>query len=1210
MKTLKKKAFLLMLCTTLFFNFNNFLQAQCNSVEVAQLPVWQNCFVSLPDTELSNDDCSSANMNSTNNGVLSTKGFSNSNSLPTELIRGANYSICGTFPGDFNSSHGRIEIYHRVVTGQIVILGQTITQYAHIPIDKYANTRNTDYRFSRPYTAPSPCDLLSKNIDALVIVYFKYQNGQARARSKRVIPIEEMEIYEYPFPTPKAEALCKKGVQTITIENPNNAPKLYLVPASVNLTFDPTNPTSIDTNFLNQNNVITINKNPTDNKFYFTKDFQTSETYLMGYGSLFPNCPLYQRLSPMSPLVLLMLELDVDLHTIGLSDTTYLQDCSGVGYCNLPGVNYELLSMSSPIIDSLKQIVLDNLNSIPYLSNSQLDINLFWEDSTKTTFASTDTLTIEQRVCFDDLNKGPDDPADYDFCRTYTLQMNAEVSATFDHPDLLPFSFADIDCNQSFLDRTVCQEMLAPMPKIAILCGDNDKACMPCETNMRGIEFWTSAQGGTLIQGPPPSPDGTTGAPGYYNYWKCGYTELDRNGNPRYYNPVDYTERFCYNQPVSSAAGVQNVVWMNYISREGKRSKRVPLALIKVDVLQNPLHANFELFKSTDPSNPCMPGSSVPLDTVSSAFTDNILDQIDDMNLLISEYGQIDMSYALSWKPKEHTTYEPTLNLNMVCYDDLPDGAGTCRDYENKAEFYFSYSIKNPCDSSISYTEWDTCHQVIREYTICKKMYPPLPAVFYICNNSPTEICLQTINDTTEISDSYVWDYYISPTNTANDPNSQLDSLCETRNWYQWKNDFITSQGYDYLPNVIRFSVRSKVDNNGNIRTSDPVPVILVLSPFDGSIQTLTTGLFEPTNANEDDFGNYCTSTNPEFGTYHNLDYDTQSFIDTLQGIIDLLEINVPGMEITPSVGVSWEDDDYYEPVNRVCYGNLRPGYPTNDDRGRFYYGNLNTNLHMCLDLGEYSEAGQNLDEAVLNQPQLFGLLPDSTVCFDQICSDRVSEQYVYKFQGVNVPDVCTIANPTLPTNIQGCNSIEYNQVCIGDSVLIGNGNPAGITQYNNYSFDWYDNSIYTNVLSDTTIRTPMWQYNPGMTQNQMFWYYCDATEQLTNTTTRHCVSIAICQNCPNQISIQNTVIDQTTYNIEVIPNSVDNRLRFIVTPEIAENQKNDEFHYKVFDNTGRIQFEGQGKLNEFVNYEPLLLSPGTYHLVIDGIGHELFKKE
>ncbi|MCT4559768.1 MAG: T9SS type A sorting domain-containing protein [Crocinitomicaceae bacterium] len=975
--------------------------------------------------------------------------------------------------------------------------------------------------------------------------------------------------------------------QPYSIVNPDDANFLILFSSTLTLPFNPKVPSSVSGNYVTQNAMV-IQKDSGTGQFELSYYPSAHEYYHIAFAEQTPNGDFY--LSRCGAIGIIKTDFDASLLPAHLDSLT-MRECKYQPDCGMDGYNrYEFYYYNS-VIDSIKQTLQQELNNSNFLTVPSVKMTYLWENEDFTYWAQNpNTSYLYQVVCERLLDRAPNDPVNYNGCRTYQLKVDLTVKGNLTLPEN-DTKYGQGTISEHFSKKVLCKDISEPVMQIHQYLDSVSVIQVPCENDLVGAEYWLSEYGNDLIQGPPPIPPGVTGLP-HSNYWKCSYTVMDPNAGVLQYEGINKKERFTLSSAAWQAANRPHLVWVNYLDRFGKRSARVPIVLI------NMKHEDYSIgYKRLSKDA----NSGHHFDYTNDSLALLQLNQfIDSINPLISQYGHISYNtWQHQWRSKEmNLGFFPYINTPLT-YDMLPDSAASKDTYTEEIRLFFHLEIFGQCGGNDNLTSSPTFGYRLREIEFEKAIYPPKPEVLFLRDESDsTNVCLTEL----ENNESYIWEYYTSSNTKVVD--NEITGACFERNW----KDFYSTNANQYLDNAIRYDIRARAIWRGDTIYSEPIPILLAFDVNMDSIETINEPIYRPQTADEDELNDYCINSNPEPGTYRDLTYDESNYQADMNANISQIEMQIPSLNLESQPTKSWNNSDNYGyasyPTPRVCYGNLQPGDPVSDDRGRSYTGFINKRLQFDWNLNVYALT-EDVDTIVFHDMVTYSSANGHRIGISTNIMDTTQVIYLYKDTTAGIPNpnsnLCLNTNPSPPTNIQGCQSFENNQVCVGDTVAIGTQNPVGALNPQSYTYDWYDNSLFTDVISDTTLREPNWQYHPGMSANSQFWYYLDTYDPVTMLTYRHCASVTICPNCSSQVVTNNQLMK---ISLELFPNPASNELSFVLKTDSDETLP---FEYQILDVMGRVMLTGVGQMDQTQTEVIMNLENGNYYLVIREFGTKKF---
>lgn len=990
------------------------------------------------------------------------------------------------------------------------------------------------------------------------------------------------------YAAPESRLIIVNGFnqQITTINNPDDATYLLLFPATVSLNFNPKMPSTVSSGYVAQNGLV-ISKDPNTSRFELSLFPQDHEYYYMAYAEQNTNGDYL--LTKCSNLGFIYTEFDSSLLPTTL-DSVFLRECPYQPDCGISGVNRYDLAYYNAVLDSVKIALTQDLSSSTFFDVSTVKLFYVWENEALTYLQVIPTTGYQQQyICATLLNKQTGDSVNYNGCRTYQLRVDLTVRGEFTLPNMFE-TFAEDVYPQTFSKQVFCKEIIEPLAQVHHYSDVVPVIEVPCADELVGAEFWLSESGTDLIQGPPSIPPGVSGLP-QSNYWKCSYTIMDPNAGPITYEGANKLERYTLSDSAWLAWGKPHLLWVNYLDRFGIRSKRVPIVLIKM------IHDGYTVSSKKLHKGPNGSHSFQYADQ--SVVLAPINQFLDSINPLISQFSEINyFVFSHYWVSSEtNLGFSPFGNTNLN-YDHLPDSAVSRDSYSEEIRLTFNVKLYSQCTGQNIFGTTPIRSLLLQKINFEKAIYPPKPAIVFLRDNpDSSNVCLEEIISNHE----YLWEYYTS--SGVKQLDSNIHGACYSRDW----KNFYATNASQYLPNALRYDVRAMSIWRGDTVYSEPVPILIVFDQVQSAVEYTNTGLYKPQTANEDEYSDYCFNANPEPETYEDLIYDESGYVDSMELRLSQIELMLPSLDMSSLANKMWDNSSNYSYVNpgvpRVCYGYLQPGDPINDDRGRTYMGTLNKRIGFDWNIGLYAQS-EPLDTIVLIDGISYQVANGHRTGSTLNHNDTVKNIYLYKDTLINPnsPNLCLLTNPSPPTNAQACQSFEHVQVCLGDTVQIGTQNPVGTINPQGYLYDWYDNSLFTNVLSDTAVRLPLWQYHPGMNSNSQFWYYLDTYDPVSQLSFRHCTSVTICPNCSNQLVANPSGISENT--LEVYPNPVKDDLHFVVrSPDEVELT----YDYQIVDFTGRVILEGQGKMDEIETRNLTHLENGSYYLQIEGIGINKF---
>lgn len=1088
----------------------------------------------------------------------------------TALPRGVNITFCGTYAGVSGARPGRVTLYDQA--------GNTVASHT--------SNAGGDYRWSFDHTISS-CDP-TQLLRTLVVEALRWgptlsPSGEIRFGWRFVVE----GVYYYSIennitivgpPAAQAEMICTPNLADATGDwheimipnDPSNPyPKLYLIEDSAaalniyNTILDNPN-VDWDTNYLDNiaSKVLVANNG---GNFYLRDIFDSPRMYFMAYGTT-NNCRLH--LSLLSPLAVIPMPSDIN----PIHENYVLSECGG---CDLAGVNYIPLQVyNDNLTNQILTDVTDAGNEYGLLNLSPNAVDISWHDEDFIDYETVGSVTI-MKACSERIPPGPNGKRDY------TMDLDISIRAELNHLNGGITLTEDLTCTvENARKVTISKSPEIPQSKIEFLCGNQTYFDFDCRDGMHGIEVWSHP---TSNQRSAYFVDGVTEST-YFNpnnncppipksddYFKCDPFSITKGDKDKVdvtaksvCDKPTYEERWRFNHNFDDQNNGSYTFYVNYVFADGSKSQRVPMVFFVVPHPDSLVSTTVELLKP-DPSDSCAFLSQHILD-------DGLMNQDLVLNTAVSNFNtvmqgqghQINMVKSVEWTPTEGLRDVDTLlGAKRVCYYDLPEEGGSCRTYTQVANLVFYYTLQLPCGDSI--IETFSCQMPIQRRTICKKMYPPMPKVELLCEDSMT-VCIDTISD-----------YYpefelrIVSDNPAHSDTIMIVPRCFSKPWRNFFHDYAGT-----MPNLLKMTVASISESE---RKSTAVPFFLILPPhFDTTGLNETRNVSRPVNEAPGNVGSYCRNGNQP-STYTDLDFDLNQYqadLDSVLGIIN--QVSLLNVSLSPQV--IWDDPQYIEyiagnpSINRVCYGNLRSGPPTQADlKGRDYFGRLYLKMTSEVDV-RVNVSGSAIPPEVYNGGH-YNISIDSTL------RDSVSCAIVTRVVTVNKiypepPSNCNVSandiNAVMGATTCDNGTQDVYLSCPHDSLVIGPQGQGFLLPTDSITgYTWIEDSGAPGTLSNLHIQNPTFIQLPhvGIGEILKFVLIVDYINLLGEPDQYYyCVFVYTCPGCQgSRPSLQGSTSNNVNYigigQVKLFPNPTSSKATIVSTSsEIKE--------ILIFDHLGR----------------------------------------
>lgn len=1164
--------------------------------------------------------------------------FSNPHSNES-VTKGETVTICGTVPSVLST--GKTIIVIEAIYGQPDVNGVTsipsrifgqfqptsVVSKTELYRKKVFNS--SDHVWKAHVTVPCDFDLIGIRLSYLKKGFLQRDlNKNYKCFSSHDwIAVPEIKVID--APTHQVVTTCESGLQEFIIENGANdfADTLFIIPP---------NPFFLNSNYNLGNpypnnafdGILKIPKDPSDGDFHFFHDLQTSEQFLISYGqnnfSELYSCDEGIRISKFALLTLLKVEIP-ELQIPDLIETPLL-DCSvtnDLACHHLLGVSMpelrEYVDLAIETLDTtiIKGIVFDE-------TEMDTDVEYSWHD--------TDGLANPGQVCYDDLEGGKNG------CKTYTNYVDILFFLRFTKNSLggphgvgfdpsQPNFNAKGKCSFPLREQTFCQMEMPPPARFELRCDANEPICFPCKPGWDGIRVFEAFLDTDPRQVPPRRSGLHVGDLGWY--YNCGVDVPDPNTHDdagMRQGRLNMEERFCVSDSLLNEIGADpRLLWVDYVRYNNNGNvvdssfQKSPLGVFTMPsgLQQTPM--TVELEKPINESDSCNIPFAIPI--LDSVFIDqdsieNLINgMVDDFNLSIDfDYGP-EPPFEVELEDFSFGLTGPTHNYQgnrTICYTNLPPEPGSCQEYNLSFTYKLRYTNPNVCHPGGGDTKVDSCRTELVTVDVCKRVYPPRPDVFIVCDRSDTlsnqGVCL---SEPIESYSRYKWELI------NGDPTLQriyytngncMDSLIF---------DAITNTSFQNgnQQKFLNFMVSSVAPNG---RESVPAPVSIIAFPLDPPLVNSQHGIQKPitVGANQyDSLDTYCSNPNPENGTYWDLSIDSSAANQSFEYTVDLLN-QTNFVQVSNISEVDWTPQLYelYQGAFRVCYGHLPDGDPENgDDKSVVYTGTYTPKASICFGTNVLGNLLSNNEMVYLN---LYGIDTITGEICDTIqgCPVDLMSQKVYKIQTISNPNICPtdpneIVNGFSGTNPNDCDEVHAFSACEVDTTTIGySGLIAGSIDSVRWVVPFAD---LTSSLSSLTTQNPNWYYpmNPNYPPGSTLLYKCiiyyrNALNQ--PETLIHCEFIHLCGNCTSLMTIHEDVEmvqgrlsdgkDITSSSSIISPNPFSKKFNFQST-EIEAS----EINYSIYSLDGKLVNKGVSKRKESdFSIDCSNCIDGVYLLIID----------